>query len=64
MIGRKISIMLIVLLTAALVFWIITEAFHLLTEASNTSVAAGVLLIIAAILIVMWLSIFILKKLF
>ena len=60
----KIYVFAVILIVVVVLFWVLTEAFHLLTAPSDLSVLGGVLLMCAAILVIIKLSIFAIKKLF
>lgn len=63
MLNTKIGALAAVLLAAVALFFIITEAFHLLTAPSDLSVVGGVLLLCASFLVIVRLTVFAIKKL-
>ncbi|PZR17237.1 MAG: hypothetical protein DI539_16930 [Flavobacterium psychrophilum] len=62
--NEKILILGIVILAIAFLFWVFTQAFHLLSAPSDLSVIGGILLITISILTTIKLSTYLLKKLF
>lgn len=54
----------IILAVAIALFFVITEAFHLLTAPSDLSVVGGVLLLCASFLVIVRVTVFAIKKLF
>lgn len=56
--------LLAILAVAVILFFVFTEAFHLLSAPSDLSVAGGVTLLCISFLVIVKLSVFAIKKLF
>ena len=63
MLNTKIGALAIILVVAIALFFVITEAFHLLTAPSDLSVVGGVLLLCASFLVIVRVTVFAIKKL-
>ena len=64
MLNSKIGVLAIILAVAVVLFFVITEAFHLLTAPSDLSVLGGVVLLFISFLVIVRLAVFAAKKLF
>lgn len=64
MLNTKMGALAIILAVAIALFFVITEAFHLLTAPSDLSVVGGVLLLCASFLVIVRVTVFAIKKLF
>jgi len=60
----KVYVIAVAILAIAVLFWLFTEAFHLLSAKSDIAVWAGVLILCACFAIIIKLSITALKKIF
>jgi|GEM_PF-6493601 len=64
MLNSKIGALAIILAAAVVLFFVITEAFHMLTAPSDLSVLGGVVLLFVSFLVIVRLAVFAVKKLF
>lgn len=62
--NQQLLALLAILAVAAILFFVFTEAFHLLSAPSDLSVAGGVVLLCISFLVIVKLSVFVIKKLF
>lgn len=64
MLNTKILTLTIILVVAVVLFFMITEAFHMLTAPSDLSVLGGVVLLFVSFLVIVRVTVFAIKKLF